>query len=226
MLSTRFIELCYKCSVIGGLIGFILLTTYNYFSYSSFQICTFVFMISCIMIVIPLLYIYHMNALYFPVFEALRHNKFKIDLYNADHNGGLDKTHNFLFKTFIYNEGLIFIIFWFCLEFYNVWILLVFFLLVIMRANHAGLSLRLYLLSLRDFYRAKKDEKERLFLQNDDIAFDKIEKLKKLYGIKFVKYVLNISIVVVLPYLINNADSIVKWIGGIILVVWNIIAIN
>lgn len=216
----------YKCSVLGGLIGVGALVVYNYFSSSSFHICSFAFMLSGVMVVASLLYIYNMTVLYFPVFEALKHYKLKIDLYNPDHNGGLAKIHNFLFKTFVYNEGLILIFIWFCFKFSNGWFWLVVSLLLIMRINHARWSAKLYVSSLKSFYKAKKVEREKLLLQNDDKAFDKVEKLDKLYGIKALKYIWNISLIVVLPYLINNADGILRWIRTQIPVIWNTILIR
>ena len=63
----------YKYSVLGGLIGVGSLVVCNYFSNSSFHICSFAFMLSGVMMVASLLYIYNMTILYFPVFEALKH---------------------------------------------------------------------------------------------------------------------------------------------------------
>lgn len=216
----------YKCSVLGGLIGISLLVVYNYFSNSSFHICSFAFMLSGVMMVASLLYVYNMTVLYFPVFEALKQQKLKIELYNPDHNGGLAKIHNFLFKTFVYNEGLILIVLWLCFKFANGWVWFIVSLLFIMRVNHARWSAKLYISSLKTFYRAKKVEREKLLLQNDDKAFDNIEKLDKLYGVKVLKYVWNIALIVVLPYLINNADDIIKWIGTQIPIIWNAVLIR
>lgn len=216
----------YKCSVLGGLIGGGSLVVYNYFSNSSFHICSFVFMLSGVMMVASLLYIFNMTVLYFPVFEALKHYKLKIDLYNPDHNGGLAKIHNFLFKTFVYNEGLILIVLWLCFKFANGWVWFIVSLLFLNRVNHARWSSKLYISSLKAFYRAKKVEREKLLLQNDDKAFDNIEKLDKLYGIKVLKYLWNIALIVVLPYLINNADDIIKWIGTQIPIIWNAVLIR
>lgn len=216
----------YKCSVLGGLIGISLLVVFNYFSNSSFHICSFAFVLSGVMMVASLLYVYNMTVLYFPVFEALKQQKLKIDLYNPDHNGGLAKIHNFLFKTFVYNEGLILIVLWLCFKFANGWVWFIVSLLFIMRVNHARWSAKLYISSLKAFYRAKKVEREKLLLQNDDKAFDNIEKLDKLYGVKVLKYVWNIALIVVLPYLINNADDIIKWIGTQIPIIWNAVLIR
>ena len=216
----------YKCSVWGGLIGVASLVVYNYFSNSSFHICSFAFMLCGVMVVASLLYVYNMTVLYFPVFEALKHYKLKIDLYNPDHNGGLAKIHNFLFRTFIYNEGLILIVLWFCFKFANGWFWLVVSLLLIMRINHARWSAKLYISTLKSFYKAKEVEREKLLLQNDDKAFDKVEKLDKLYGTKVLKYVWNIALIVVLPYLINNADSILRWIRTQIPIIWNAVLIR
>ena len=216
----------YKWSVWGGLIGVGLLVVYNYFSNSSFHICSFAFMLSGVMVVASLLYVYNMIVLYFPVFEALKQQKLKIDLYNPDHNGGLTKIHNFLFKTFVYNEGLILIVLLLCFKFANGWVWFVVSLLFIKRINHARWSAKLYISSLKAFYKAKKIEREKLLLQNDDKAFDNVEKLDKLYGVKVLKYVWNIALIVVLPYLINNADGIIKWIGTQIPIIWNTVLIR
>ena len=72
----------------------------------------------------------------------------------------------------------------------------------------------------------KDYEREQLLLQNDDKAFDNVEKLDKLYGVKVLKYVWNIALIVVLPYLINNADDIIKWIGTQIPIIWNTVLIK
>ena len=95
-----------------------------------------------------------------------------------------------------------------------------------MRVNHARWSAKLYISSLKAFYRAKKVEREKLLLQNDEKAFDNVEKLDKLYGVKVLKYVWNIALIVVLPYLINNADGIIKWIGTQIPIIWNTVLIR
>lgn len=216
----------YKCSVFGCLIGFSSLVVYNYFSNSSFHICSFAFMLSGVMMVASLLYVYNMTVLYFPVFEALKQQKLKIDLYNPDHNGGLAKIHNFLFKTFVYNEGLILIVLCLCFKFVNWWVGFIVSLLFFNRVNHARWSAKLYISSLKAFYRAKKVEREKLLLQNDDKAFDNIEKLDKLYGVKVLRYVWNIALIVVIPYLINNADDIIKWIGTQIPIIWNAVLIR
>lgn len=216
----------YKCSVLGSLIGISSLVVYNYFSNSSFHICSFAFMLSGVMMVASLLYVYNMTVLYFPVFEALKQQKLKIDLYNPDHNGGLAKIHNFLFKTFVYNEGLILIVLWLCFKFVNWWVGFIVSLLFFNRVNHARWSANLYISSLKAFYRAKKVEREKLLLQNDDKAFDNVEKLDKLYGVKVLRYVWNIALIVVLPYLINNADDIIKWIGIQIPIIWNAVLIR
>ena len=216
----------YKCSVLGGLIGICLLVVYNYFSNSSFHICSFAFMLSGVMMVASLLYVYNMTVSYFPVFEALKQQKLKIDLYNPDHNGGLAKIHNFFFKTFVYNEGLILRVLWFCFKFANGWVGFIVSLLFLNRVNHARWSAKLYISSLKAFYRAKKVEREKLLLQNDDKAFDNVEKLDKLYGVKVLRYVWNIALIVVLPYLINNADDIIKWIGTQIPIIWNAVLIR
>ena len=141
----------YKCSVLGCLIGGGSLVVYNYFSNSSFHICSFALMLSGVMMVASLLYVYNMTVLYFPVFEALKHQKLKIDLYNPDHNGGLAKIHNFLFKTFVYNEGLILIVLWLCFKFANGWVGFIVSLLFIKRVNHARWSAKLYISSLKAF---------------------------------------------------------------------------
>ena len=72
----------------------------------------------------------------------------------------------------------------------------------------------------------KKVEREKLLLLNDDKAFDNVEKLDKLYGVKVLKYVWNIALIVVLPYLINNADNILKWLGAQIPIIWNLVVIR
>ena len=202
----------YKCSMFGGFIGFCLLFVYNYFSNSSFNIYSFSLMLSGLAVVVPTLYIYNMTVLYFPVFEALKHRRLKIDLYNPDHNGGLSKVQDFLFKTFVYNEGIVLLLLWFCIKASIVWIWIIMSLVLIMRINHARWSVKLYLSSLKNFYEAKRTEKEKLLLQNDEIAFDKIEKLDKLHIVKIFKYAWNVFLIVILPYLINNIDEIFNWI--------------
>lgn len=142
-------------------------------------------------------------------------------MYNPDHNGGLSKAHDFLFKTFVYNEVLVFVLLWFCLKASIWWLWIIVSLGLIMRTNHVGWSLKLYIAFIRDFCKAKKAEKEKLLLQNDEIAFDKIEKLDKLYTTKISKHVRNLFLIVVLPYLINNADNIFNWIVTSIPAVWN-----
>lgn len=211
----------YKCSMLGGFIGVCSLLFYNYFSNSTFNIYSFSLLLSGVVVLVPMLYIYNMTVLYFPVFEALKRNRLKIDLYNPDHNGGLSKAHDFLFKTFVYNEVLVFVLLWFCMKASIWWLWIIVSLGLIMRTNHVGWSLKLYIAFIRDFCKAKKAEKEKLLLQNDEIAFDKIEKLDKLYTTKISKHVRNLFLIVVLPYLINNADNIFNWIVTSIPAVWN-----
>lgn len=92
----------YKCSVLGSLIGISSLVVYNYFSNSSFHICSFAFMLSGVMMVASLLYVYNMTVLYFPVFEALKQQKLKIDLYTLTTMVDLPRfTTFFLRRSFI-----------------------------------------------------------------------------------------------------------------------------
>ena len=46
---------------------------------------------------VPLLFSFNVMALYYPVVESMKRKRVAIDLYNADHRGGLSRYHRFLY---------------------------------------------------------------------------------------------------------------------------------
>lgn len=197
----------YRLSLLGSMTGVLLLGIYEYFSLSSFNIGTLGIFVCSVFVVFPLMYIYSISILYFPVFESLKRKHFKINLYNPDHCGGLAEMHKFLFRTFVYNEGIVCVCFKMGIYFDKWWLYILIGLLVLNRVNHGGWSLVMYLSSVKDYIIAKKNEKLRLLLQNDEQSFERIEKLGSVSVSKTFNHIGQLIVVLVIPYIINHVDE-------------------
>lgn len=211
----------YRYTVFGSLLGVSALTLYHYFSSTTFCMVSFGLLLCSLMVFIPLLYVYNMTVLYFPVFEGLKHKRLKIDLYNPDHCGGLNQIHNFLFRTFVYNEGLVLVTIALCTILGKFELLILAAVLLAPRMNHALWSARLYCSSLINFSKTKREERERLLTQDSVNAFFKIERLDNLSTNKIYKYVANIFCIVIIPYIINHLDGILEHIAENAPIIWN-----
>jgi hypothetical protein len=120
---------------------------------------------------LSLVFLYNKTVLYFPVLEGLKRKQPRIDLNNSDHQGGLGKYYDFLWRTFFYNEGLVVIILTIFKFNLTWWIYIPFIFILIKRCNHAGWSIVAYITSLVRFTKVKKKAKEQLFVSDDTDAF-------------------------------------------------------
>lgn len=201
----------YFYSVFGSFIGLILYVLWMYFNSSSFSLATLLLTMLSLCVVLPLIWVYNQTVLYFPVFEAMKRKQPKIKLYNADHNGGLETYQSFMFHTFVYNEGIIVILIGLFGVLHHWFFHVILCLCLINRANHAGWSLMMYINSIIKYNKIKRYEKEQLTLSQSQEAFDKAEKLDRVYASKISDRLFKFTIVFAVPYLINHIDDIWKW---------------
>lgn len=165
------------------------------------------------MAVVPLVYSYNEMALFYPVIEALKRKRISIDLYNADHRGGLKRYHRFLYLTFLYNEGLAFVLakIMFLLPISRWW-LIVLALFLLPRFNHAGWAMLSWSKTIADFYKERRVEKERLVvLEGSAENMGKMELLKKTYPVGIIPAFLSLCSLVLIPYLVNQLPDIIDF---------------
>ena len=165
---------------------------------------------SYIMTVIPIMYAFYVLALYYPVMNAFKNKRIRIDLYNSDHRGGLKQYHGFLFLIFIYNQGFSVVL----LKIMDTLPMplgaqIILWLIRLMRLKYAGMAIINWSLSIKDFYTAKHVEEERLTslpgsVENMNLA----NALNKISPFALIPYVIKVIILIVIPYFINQLPSI------------------
>lgn len=168
--------------------------------------------------VVPLVFAFSEMALFYPVIESLKRKRISIDLYNADHRGGLKRYHRLLYLTILYNEGIAAVL----MALFKVliipkgWIVLLI-LLLLPRFNHAGWAIFGWIRSIVDFYRAKNEEKSRLVVQEGSVEnMGKAELLKKVHPIGLIPLALAMVSYVIAPYIINQLPrwhELLVWMG-------------
>lgn len=201
-------NLSYTYSIYGCFIGTIISIMWYYFKTSDLTFVSLLFVISCLTVVLPIAWVFNKTVLYFPVFESIKRKHPKILLYNADHNGGLHAYQCLLFDTFIYNEGIIVIVLELLGIFHHWFVSVILWLCLLNRANHAGWSVIMYIISIVRYHKTKQLEKEKLTLSQDPLAFDKAEKLDRVYPSRMLYNCCRLFLIIIIPYLINHMDDI------------------
>ena len=172
---------------------------------TSFSFYSLLIYLSLLMIFVPLSLWISTFILYSPIFESMKWHSIQIDLYNTDFYGGMTSYHYFLFLTFLYNEGLISVLFNILREINLPWYAFAgLVILVIPRCNHAGASLYLYVKSIFLFYKIKRREKQKLLYASGTESMYKQEMLDKVSPVKMLRLILQICVLCVLPYIINH----------------------
>lgn len=175
------------------------------------------FYIGLTVIIFSMFFSYNEMALFYPVIESIKKKRIAIDLYNADHRGGLKYYHRFLYLTFLYNEGLIvtLLILLNLLDVSFGWYLVTVFFLVF-RFNHAGWALVSWIRSIVDFYKEKCEEQNRLIaLEGSSENMRKMELLNKTYPIGIIPILLFLIVSIIIPYVVNQLPKLSEMIGGI-----------
>lgn len=159
--------------------------------------------------IIPIIYAFHVMALYYPVMNAFTHKRVSIDLYNSDNCGGLRRYHTFLFLIFIYCEGFSLVL----LKIIGtvtmpLGVKILLGLIILMRLRHAGMAIINWIRSVRDFYAAKHIEEDRLAslpgsVENMTMA----NTLRKTSPFILIPYIIKLIIFIIIPYLINQLPT-------------------
>lgn len=197
----------YYATIIGIMMGIFILESIAYFSFSTVSWQSAIFGIGLFMMIASVLLIHNTMVLYSPLMECMKRRKVKILLYNPDSQGGIKVYHRFLYRTFIYNEGIVICLLELYVKVQNMWLLIFLLFPFLMRANHAGRSLFLYIKSIRMLNKAKAEEKEKLSLLNGVDSMNKSEKLSKVHAIGLFSTLQYVIAIVILPYMINHIDD-------------------
>lgn len=158
------------------------------------------------MAIVPLLYSFKVMALYYPVVESMKRKRVAIDLYNADHRGGLSRFHRFLYLTFLYNEGvsIVLVMLYSQLPISKWWLILLIPMLLL-RFNHAGWALVAWIRSIVDFNKEKHAEQRHLIaLEGSTENMSKMELLGKTYPIGIIPILLFLVGSIIIPYVVNQ----------------------
>lgn len=197
----------YYATILGSTLGATLLVFWTLLGHGS-PITWFAILlcVAIVMTVMPILFSYCEMVLFYPVVEALKRKRIAIDLYNADHRGGLKRYHRFLYLTILYNEGLAVILMkgYAMLPVSRWWVILLI-ILILPRFNHAGWAIIGWVRSIIDFYREKNAEQERLEIQGGTAeSMSKMELLKKVYPVGVIPFILYLAGAIVIPYIVNQ----------------------
>lgn len=164
------------------------------------------------MSIVPLLFSFNIMALYYPVVESMKRKRVAIDLYNADHRGGLSRYHRFLYLTFLYNEGVsISLIMLYSKLPISKWWLILIILMLLKRFNHAGWALISWIRSIVDFYKERRVEKNHLIsLEGSSENMSKMEFLNKTYPIGIIPILIFLMCSIIIPYVVNQLPKLIE----------------
>lgn len=197
----------YVFTMIGIFFALISWTVQKYFTTSDISSTGIILMISSLMMTLPILYCYNIIVLYFPVFDCMKRKNTRIDLYHPDKTGGQKEIKNFLFQTFVFNEAIIYTAFSIGKMFGNWWLIIILFFGVIIRANHAGWCIIMFIKSIIEFHKKKKDEIDKLMVSGKKNAISDINILENVNYIHIFGKIGVILSVIVIPYCINHIDD-------------------
>lgn len=160
----------------------------------------------------PLVFSFAEMSLYYPVIEATKRKRIEVDLYNADHRGGLKLYHRYLYLVLLYSEGIVSVLsgLIIALPISNAWLILLT-ILFWNRYVHAGWATINWIRTIIDFHKKKTEEKERLMIDAgslDNMA--KIEWLKKTHATGVIPVVLGVLSMVLIPYLVAQIPDLSK----------------
>ena len=171
-----------------------------------------VFCIGITLTIVPLLFSFSEMPLYYPVVEHLRRKRVSIDLYNADMHGGLKRYHLYLYKVFLYSEGISIIlldIVWIS-PFPN-WLIILLILFLMPRFKHAGWAMISWIRTIMDFYREKSTEKEHLLANaGSKENIEKMSLLNKVHATGVIPLVVFLSSSVLIPILVSKLSELLN----------------
>ena len=167
---------------------------------------SFFYALAISLMLIPLLYALVEMVLYYPVIEAMKRKRVAIDLYNADYRGGLKSLHFFLYKVFLFNEGVAVVLLkvFSMLPIDKAWVVLLI-LLLLPRFNHAGWAIMCWVRSAIDFATEKSAEKKRLMVNKGTSEnLERMLFLKKIRLTGLVPLLAFLVTSILIPYIINQ----------------------
>lgn len=171
-----------------------------------------VFALAVAFTLVPLVFSFAEMPLFYPVIEHMKRKRVAIDLYNADRRGGLKMYHQFLYKVFLYSEGVAVVLLdvvWNA-PISHWWTALAL-LFVLPRFNHAGWAVVGWFRSVIDFRRAKAVEMERLqTAEGSKENMEQMDLLKKTHATGVVPVLVFVLISILIPYLVGNLPQITE----------------
>ena len=197
----------YYATILGSVLGLSLFLFWALLGHGSPVTYQTIFLsLAVVLVVTPLVYAYNEMALFYPLVEAVKRKRVAIDLYNADHRGGLKKYHWFLYLTFLYNEGLAVVLMAvFALLPISKWWIILMILMLLPRLNHAGWALIGWGRSIVDYNREMAAEKTRLTsMEGSAENMNKMVLLKKTYPIGIIPIILFLVGTFLIPYVVNQ----------------------
>lgn len=203
------------CGVVTGITVVIFWSLLGGDTIISWSVMLLCFTIS--LAIVPLLFSYNEMVLYYPVVESMKRKRVMIDLYNADHRGGLSHYHRFLYFTFLYNEGVSIVLLMLYYQLLNSkWWLIPLILILLKRFNHASWALIGWIRSIVDFYKEKRTEKNRLIaLEGSSENMNKMKLLNKTYPIGLIPILSFLVSSIIIPYMVNQLPKLSALIGCI-----------
>lgn len=170
------------------------------------------FVLAVAFILVPLVFSFAEMPLFYPVIEHMKRKRVSIYLYNADRRGGLKKYHQFLYKVFLYSEGVAVVLLdvvWNA-PISHWWTVLAL-LFVLPRFNHAVWAVVGWFRSVIDFRRAKAAEMERLQIaEGSKENMEQMELLKKTHATGAVPVLVFVLTSILIPYLVGNLPKITE----------------
>ena len=203
----------YYATIQGSTLGSItcifvgLLSGGTVFSWQSVLLC-----VAVSLSITPLVYSLAEMSLYYPVIEATKRKRVEIDLYNADHCGGLKHYHRYLYLVLLYSEGIVTVLggLIIVLPISNAWLVLLFVLLW-NRFNHAGWAILNWIRTIIDFHARKAEEKDRLMIDAGSLEnIARMNWLKRTHATGVIPVALGVLSIVLIPYLVAQIPDLFK----------------
>lgn len=162
------------------------------------------FCIAVSLSITPLVYSLAEMSLFYPVIEATKRKRVEIDLYNADHRGGLKHYHRYLYLVLLYSEGIVMALggLILALPISNAWLIMLT-VLFWNRFVHAGWSTSNWIRTIIDFHKKKRIEKVRIMIDAGSLEnMAKIEWLNKTHATSVIPVLIVFLTVFLIPYLV------------------------
>ncbi|MGN0214205.1 MAG: hypothetical protein ACI4AH_05285 [Muribaculaceae bacterium] len=203
---------------LGYQIGFCVLFFFLFCLLSSINYFTIFLFVGCICIFASFNLIYPLIVPYFPIYNCIKHKLPLIILQHGDMTGGMQDYLKLQFYTFLFNELYIILLLVVLKSFcFAWWAYFLLFILLLCRANHAGIALIMSFRIIIEFHKQKSKAIRNLQKSYDPDTIVKLVELKKIKLFRLPEYIKFFTSAIIVPFIISVAANNINYIKEICL---------